>query len=140
LHTCIEEALDLLAPKAAEKTLDLAYLVHDAIPKILISDVTRLRQILVNLISNAVKFTHQGEVVVEVAPAARSPRSPEPGGSAAFTPPQRPTGHDTEFLRHPEAGRSAALTPLQRPGDHDTEVVRRPDEWLLHFSVRDTGI
>src|SRR6478752_254582 len=56
LHTCIEEALDLLAPKAAEKKLDLAYIVDDSIPKILISDVTRLRQILVNLIGNAVKF------------------------------------------------------------------------------------
>ncbi len=42
LHTCIEEALDLLAPKAAEKRLDLAYFVDDTIPKILVSDVTRL--------------------------------------------------------------------------------------------------
>ena len=73
LHTCIEEALDLLAPKAAEKNLDLAYVVDDAIPKILVSDVTRLRQILVNLIGNAVKFTHQGEVVIEVTPAAHGP-------------------------------------------------------------------
>ena len=60
LHTCIEEALDLLAPSAAEKNLDLAYMVDDAIPKILVSDVTRLRQILVNLIGNAVKFTPEG--------------------------------------------------------------------------------
>src|SRR6266704_945564 len=72
LHTCIEEALDLLAPKAAEKRLDLAYMVDDAIPKILVSDVTRLRQILVNLIGNAVKFTHHGEVVIEVSPSSRS--------------------------------------------------------------------
>jgi len=74
LHACIEEALDLLAPKAAEKQLDLAYFVEDAIPKILVSDVTRLRQILVNLIGNAVKFTHHGEVVIEVTPAARGAR------------------------------------------------------------------
>src|SRR5215510_3761792 len=72
LHTCIEEALDLLSPKAAEKNLDLAYTVDDAIPKILVSDVTRLRQILVNLISNAVKFTTQGEIVIEVTPASRA--------------------------------------------------------------------
>src|SRR6476659_2705731 len=72
LHTCIEEALDLLAPKAAEKKLDLAYTVDDAIPKILVSDVTRLRQILVNLIGNAVKFTHQGELVIPVGPATRA--------------------------------------------------------------------
>src|SRR5947209_5975608 len=87
LHTCIEEALDLLAPKAAEKKLDLAYVIYDSIPKILISDVTRLRQILVNLISNAVKFTHQGEVVIEVAPAARGARSPQPGRE-----------HDTDLI------------------------------------------
>jgi len=104
LHTCIEEALDLLAPKAAEKKLDLAYIVDDAIPKILVSDVTRLRQILVNLIGNAVKFTNQGEVVIEVTPAARTPRVPEPGR------------------------------------ENDTDLVRHPEEWLLHFTVRDTGI
>ena len=75
LHTCIEEALDLLAPKAAEKKLDLAYLVDDAIPKILVGDVTRLRQILVNLVSNALKFTHQGEVVIEVTTADRRRRT-----------------------------------------------------------------
>ena len=91
LHTCIEEAMDLLAPKAAEKNLDLACIVDDAIPKILVSDVTRLRQILVNLIGNAVKFTHQGEVVIEVTPTARALR-------------EVPFGHeqDTEFLRHPD--------------------------------------
>ena len=64
LHTCIEEALDLLAPKATEKKLDLAYIVDDAIPKILVSDVTRLRQILVNLIGNAVRnlLSHPAEL------------------------------------------------------------------------------
>ena len=91
LHTCIEEALDLLAPKAAEKNLDLAYVVDDLIPKILVGDSTRLRQILVNLISNAVKFTPAGEVVVEVFPSAQGPRRLEPGHK-----------QDTEFLRHPE--------------------------------------
>jgi signal transduction histidine kinase/HPt (histidine-containing phosphotransfer) domain-containing protein len=104
LHTCIEEALDLLAPKAAEKRLDLAYNVDDSIPKILVSDVTRLRQILVNLISNAVKFTGDGEVSVEVTPAAHGKRELEPGHEP-----------DTDFLRHPE-------------------------QWLLHLTVRDTGI
>src|SRR5258706_5273651 len=74
LNACIEEALDMLAPKAAEKRLDLAYFVDDTIPKILVSDVTRLRQILVNLIGNAVKFTHQGEIVIQVTPASRNPR------------------------------------------------------------------
>ncbi|MGN6643299.1 MAG: response regulator, partial [Verrucomicrobiota bacterium] len=104
LHTCIEEALDLLAPKASEKNLDLAYIVDDTIPKVLVGDVTRLRQIIVNLVGNAVKFTHEGEIVIQVRAAAHGARVLETHHS-----------HDTEFLRHPE-------------------------QWLLHFSVHDTGI
>lgn len=66
LRTCIEECLDLLASKAAEKKLELAYLADPAVPDRLLGDVTRLRQILVNLLSNAVKFTEVGEVIVSV--------------------------------------------------------------------------
>jgi signal transduction histidine kinase/DNA-binding response OmpR family regulator/PAS domain-containing protein len=66
LRTCIEESLDLLAPKAAEKGLELAYLIEPQTPNTIVGDVTRLRQILVNLLSNAVKFTQAGEVTVSV--------------------------------------------------------------------------
>jgi CheY-like chemotaxis protein len=70
LRLCIEEALDLLATKAADKELELAYQLEDGVPEQVIGDVTRLRQILVNLIGNAVKFTSQGEIVVSVKMAA----------------------------------------------------------------------
>ncbi|NJN59300.1 MAG: response regulator [Leptolyngbyaceae cyanobacterium SL_5_9] len=66
LRDCIEESLDLLAPKAAEKGLELGYLIDPQTPQLIIGDVTRLRQVLVNLISNAVKFTKSGEVIVSV--------------------------------------------------------------------------
>ncbi len=66
LRACIEGALDLLAPRAAEKGLDLAYMMGPQVPAAVFGDVTRLRQILVNLLSNAVKFTETGEVVVNV--------------------------------------------------------------------------
>lgn len=66
LRQCIEEALELVAPKAAEKDLELVALIDPAVPAILVGDVTRLRQVLVNLVGNAVKFTATGEVVVGV--------------------------------------------------------------------------
>lgn len=66
LFTCLEEALDLLAPNAAQKGLELAYLAESDVPAFILGDVTRLRQILVNLLNNAIKFTEAGEVVVAV--------------------------------------------------------------------------
>ncbi|RQH32868.1 PAS domain-containing hybrid sensor histidine kinase/response regulator [Okeania hirsuta] len=66
IRSCIEECLDLLAPKAAEKKLELAYLIQQQTPEVIVGDVTRLRQVLVNLLSNGVKFTETGEVVLSV--------------------------------------------------------------------------
>src|SRR5258706_14298610 len=70
----------------------------------MVREVTRLRQTLANLRGKPVKFTQEGEVVIDVKPASRGLRHPEPGHEK-----------DTDFIRHPE-------------------------QWLLHFSVRDTGI
>jgi len=66
LSSCIEESLDLLSSKATEKGLELAYLIDPSTPRGIVGDVTRLRQILVNLLGNALKFTQKGEVVVSV--------------------------------------------------------------------------
>ncbi len=66
LIDCIEDALDLLSVKAAEKNLDLGYIAQPEVPHGIVGDITRLRQILVNLLSNAVKFTAQGEVAIEI--------------------------------------------------------------------------
>ncbi|MCO5199486.1 MAG: response regulator [Anaerolineae bacterium] len=66
LRDCLESSLDLMAAKAGEKGLDLAYEIVPGTPEMLIGDVTRLRQILVNLLGNAIKFTDRGEVVLSV--------------------------------------------------------------------------
>jgi PAS domain S-box-containing protein len=66
LRECVESALDLVAARATEKGLDLAYLLDNQVPASVYGDVTRLRQVLVNLLSNAVKFTEQGEVIIAV--------------------------------------------------------------------------
>jgi CheY-like chemotaxis protein len=66
LRDCVEEWLDLVAVQADEKGLDIGYFIREDLPLSFIKDVTRLRQILVNLLNNAVKFTAHGEVVVMV--------------------------------------------------------------------------
>jgi PAS domain S-box-containing protein len=66
VRECVESAMDLLAPRVAEKGLDLLYEIADSVPGMVGGDETRLRQIIVNLLSNAVKFTTQGEVVITV--------------------------------------------------------------------------
>ncbi len=68
LRACIESAFDLVTEPAARKGLELAFLIDPALPEGLRGDVTRLRQVLVNLLGNAVKFTDTGEVVLTAEP------------------------------------------------------------------------
>jgi signal transduction histidine kinase/CheY-like chemotaxis protein/putative methionine-R-sulfoxide reductase with GAF domain len=70
LRECVESAMDLIASRAAEKRLDIAYQFEGEVPAAVSGDVTRLRQILLNLLSNSVKFTDKGEVVMSVQPEA----------------------------------------------------------------------
>ena len=67
LRELTESSLDLVAPSMAEKHIDLAYVIEPNVPKKLIGDSTRVRQILANLLSNAAKFTEKGEVVVTIS-------------------------------------------------------------------------
>lgn len=89
IRDCIESALDLMAPKAAEKGLELAYVIEPGTPEGIVSDSTRLRQILINLLNNAVKFTETGEIVLTASnrTAARAKTLDETGfeSSAPFT-------------------------------------------------------
>ncbi|WP_228060420.1 MULTISPECIES: hybrid sensor histidine kinase/response regulator [unclassified Coleofasciculus] len=112
LRTCIEESLDLLAPKASEKGIELAYLMNPQTPETVVGDITRVRQILVNLLSNAVKFTGVGEVVVSVSV-------------------QRIVETHQQPYEYPPMG---ASVKRQEWKDNPNSPV------CLLFSVRDTGI
>ncbi len=66
LVTCIEQALNLVTSVASAKGLKLSYTIAPQTPSTIIGDITRVRQILVNLLSNGVKFTRDGEVSISV--------------------------------------------------------------------------
>ncbi|MDZ7970593.1 MAG: PAS domain S-box protein [Nostoc sp. DedSLP03] len=66
LRACVEEAISFLAPKAAQKDIELVYLIQPQVPIEIVGDLTRLRQVLMNLLNNAIKFTETGEVLLSV--------------------------------------------------------------------------
>jgi signal transduction histidine kinase/DNA-binding response OmpR family regulator len=68
LRALVEDVFEMLAPRAQQKRLELAHRIAPEVPAVVVGDPTRLRQILTNLIGNAIKFTEHGEVVVHVAP------------------------------------------------------------------------
>ena len=67
LRECIEESVDLVSAQAAGKGLELVYRIDDGVPAVFLGDATRLRQVLLNLLANAVKFTREGEVFLSVS-------------------------------------------------------------------------
>ncbi len=81
LWACVEEAMETVSAGAAEKRLDFVARIDPAVPASVLGDVLRLRQVLVNLLGNAIKFTPSGEVVLEVT----SGPSTEAGVSVTFT-------------------------------------------------------
>jgi PAS domain S-box-containing protein len=86
LAACIEAALDMFAVQAAAKHIELAYFIDPGVPAGIVGDVIRLRQIIINLLNNAVKFTPRGSVSVEVSPVEIPQPAPRPASGTAPTP------------------------------------------------------
>jgi len=77
LRAAVEEAIDIFAGRAQAKGLELSCVIEPDVPSVVLSDPVRLRQILINLVGNAIKFTDAGEVVVRV-------KALEPAGRVRF--------------------------------------------------------
>nr|WP_255563704.1 response regulator [Mucilaginibacter rivuli] len=77
IHKIVEETYDLLAVKAHEKDIDLLYMIEPEVPMEVLGDMTRLRQIVVNLVGNAIKFTDQGEILTSIKLASKTGSSYE---------------------------------------------------------------
>ena len=87
LETCVEEVLELFGPRAADVGIDLVCDIEADVPAVIRGDMIRLRQILTNLVSNAVKFTRKGEVFLHVGLVHQ-----EPGGGMELVFTVRDTG------------------------------------------------
>jgi len=77
LRQCIEEALDIYAQKAIDKGVDLLYMLQPYVPPYLVGDMKRVRQVLRNLLNNAIKFTDQGEIFISAEKYKEHPDSVE---------------------------------------------------------------
>jgi signal transduction histidine kinase/CheY-like chemotaxis protein/ligand-binding sensor domain-containing protein len=86
VQACVEDALDPLATTAAEKGIEMTYLIDPAVPPVIQADRTRLHQILLNLLSNAVKFTDEGEVTLRVQVASGPANGAAADGGSADEP------------------------------------------------------
>ncbi|TAF52444.1 MAG: response regulator [Oscillatoriales cyanobacterium] len=149
LRTCIEQSLDVVAPRASKKGLELAYLMDANVPLGIFGDVTRLRQILVNLLGNAVKFTAEGEIIVHtsVRPVPASlPETALPqaiGVASALSAGDLDTGntpHSPRLSPDP-ASKLVAASALTTNSSIAAQTTRTPTtRYELEFAVRDTGI
>ncbi len=77
ISSCIEDVFDLLAQKAHDKNIDLVYSIDPAVPPFIIGDAARLRQVLLNLAGNALKFTERGEVLISAGVRSTDPHGLE---------------------------------------------------------------
>ncbi|MGK7928664.1 MAG: response regulator [Spirulina sp.] len=136
LKKLLEDLLDLFAPQTNTKGLELVYTIESNVSQFLEGDSTRLRQILINLMSNAIKFTNTGEVSVSVTRHFSHPSFQSPV-TRHFSHPSPVTSHQLGNSEQLSAIDHQPPTTNQQPTTNNQQPITNNK---LRFAVKDTGI
>ncbi|KAF9572500.1 hypothetical protein BGW38_008513, partial [Lunasporangiospora selenospora] len=147
LPLCFEEIVgdvcDLLIPLASKKGLELVILYDEGLPLVLIGDPDRLKQILMNLIGNAIKFSTHGNVVIDIwheLKKRETTQEPECNTASAIGANSRDS-QTTNLLTLPQSSRATGQRKLSVSSSTSTKDGKpQGDEVTLHCAVRDSGI
>ncbi|AJY77478.1 histidine kinase [Paenibacillus beijingensis] len=120
LQSCLDETLDMFIAKSRERNLDITCTIDPAIPEFVYGDATKLRQILINLVGNAIKFTNEGSIQIYVRAAEQSNQG---GNRQPYKAAKNKPGLDVWQTGAPASGEET-VNPLL----------------MLEFEVRDTGV
>ena len=131
IYECVEKAIALMHPAAAEKNLTIIYDFEPMMPVWFLTDGNRLRQILLNLIGNAIKFTQQGEIIITVRAHFLEPDLEFDNRDLSLTKPELNVSSDKSQWygwSDPEA-----ISIIQ-------EIINRGADYQITFSIQDSGI
>ncbi|KAG0199899.1 histidine kinase osmosensor [Mortierella sp. GBA30] len=140
LEEVFDEVEDIVQPLAFEKSLELAFIKEDDVPEVLIGDCNRLKQILLNLVGNAIKFTHSGHVIVRCKVLDK-----EADMSTISSDSSTGIGEiddDKFYFRHEKNGGGQCQSEMRPPnsGRFSSPEPLSENSIRLTFSVEDTGI
>ncbi|KAF9981810.1 histidine kinase osmosensor [Mortierella antarctica] len=139
LEEVFDEVEDIVEPLASQKSLELAFIKADNVPEVLVGDCNRLKQILLNLVGNAIKFTHSGHVIVRCKVLDReADMSTVSKGSSM----EECIDDDKFYFRHEKNGGGQCQSEMRPPnsGRFSSPEPLSENSIKLMFSVEDTGI